>query len=228
VTVVELGNVRPVETVGGLYHSTSGPVVPEVAREMNPLLAHTTTIVLPDGHDPARAAAEVALLWPSHSTDGAGWVRASDAEVDEELRDLFGLKPIVGPTMLLTNAGLDFFAKQAAGAASATAVAKWIALTANATAAGATDTTLTAEIVTGGGGLIRAAGTYAHTAAATTYTVSNTFAANGSDALPVTLAKVGAFDAASVGNMVFETLLSATATLSASGDSLALTWTITL
>jgi hypothetical protein len=130
--------------------------------------------------------------------------------------------------MLKTNAGNDFQAKQMAGAASATAVAKWMALTANATAAAAGDTTLTGEITTGGGGLIRAAGAYAHTAGTNTYTISNTFTANGSDSLPVTIAKIGIFDAASVGNLVFTTLLSATATLSASGDALTVTDTVTM
>ena len=54
------------------------------------------------------------------------------------------------------------------------------------------------------------------------------FTANGSDALPVTIAKRGIFDAASAGNLVFETLVSPTATLSASGDSLTLTDTISM
>lgn len=129
---------------------------------------------------------------------------------------------------MLTNAGRDFIAKQMAGAASATAVAKWVALTANATAPGAGDTTLTAEIATGGGGLIRQAGVYAHTGGTATYTITTTFTANGSDSLPVTIAKRGLFDASSAGNMVYETLLSATATLSASGDSLTLTDTVTI
>ena len=129
---------------------------------------------------------------------------------------------------MLTNAGRDFIAKQMAGSASATAVAKWVALTANATAPSASNTTLTAEITTGGGGLIRQAGVYAHTASTATYTITTTFTANGSDSLPVTIAKRGMFDAASSGNMVYETLLSSTATLSASGDSLTLTDTITI
>lgn len=130
--------------------------------------------------------------------------------------------------MLKTNAGNDFQAAQMAGAASATAVAKWVALTANTTAPAAGDTTLTAEITTGGGGLIRKVGTYAHTTGAASYTITTTFTANGSDSLPVTIGKRGHFDAASAGNMVFETLVSPTATLSASGDALTLTDTISL
>lgn len=131
---------------------------------------------------------------------------------------------------LKTNAGYDFEAKQMADSsnASATAVAKYMALTANSSAAAAGDTTLTAEITTAGGGLLRAAATYAHTAAANTYTLTKTFTANGSDALPVTIAKIGVFDASSSGNMPFETLLSSTATLSASGDQVTITQTVTM
>jgi len=129
---------------------------------------------------------------------------------------------------LKTNAGNDFQAAQMAGAASATAVAKWVALTANTTAPAAGDTTLTGEITTAGGGLIRKAGTYAHTTGAASYTITTVFTANGTDALPVTIGKRGIFDAASAGNMVFETLVSPTATLSASGDQLTLTDTISM
>ncbi len=127
-----------------------------------------------------------------------------------------------------TQGGTDFQAAQMAGSASATAVAKWMGLTANSAAPAAGDTTLTGEIATAGGGLVRAAGAYAHTAGTNTYTVTNTFTANGSDALPVTVAKIGVFTAASAGTLVFETLLSATATLSASGDQLTVTQTVTL
>jgi hypothetical protein len=129
---------------------------------------------------------------------------------------------------LKTNAGHDFQAKQMAGAASATAVAKWMALTANSTAPAAGDTSLTGEITTAGGGLVRVAATYAHTAGTNTYTLTNTFTANGSDSLPVTLAKIGVFDAASSGNMPFTTLLSATATLAVSGDQVTITQTVTM
>lgn len=104
----------------------------------------------------------------------------------------------------------------------------WMALTANATAAGAGDTTLTAEITTGGGGLIRKICPYAHTAGAASYTLTPVFTANGSDTLPVTIAKMGVFDAQNGGRMLFETLVSPTATLSASGDALTLTETVSM
>lgn len=129
---------------------------------------------------------------------------------------------------LKTNAGNDFQAKQMAGAASATAVAKWMALTATATAPSATDTVLTGEITTGGGGLIRQVAAYAHTASTNTYTLTGTYTANGSDSLPVTIAQMGVFDASSSGNLVFRTLISPTATLSASGDVLTVTQTVTM
>lgn len=127
---------------------------------------------------------------------------------------------------LKTNAGNDVQAAQMAGAASATAVLKWVALTANVTAPAAGDTTLTGEITTAGGGLIRKAGTYAHTTGAASYTITTTFTANGTDSLPVTIGKRGIFDASASGNMGFETLVLPTATLSASGDALTLTDTI--
>lgn len=107
------------------------------------------------------------------------------------------------------------------------AAGNYIALTANSTAPSAGDTTLTAEIATGGGGLIRATGTYAHTTGAATYTLTKTFTANGSDALPVTVAKVGVFNASSAGTLVFESLLSPTAVFSASGDNTTITVTVT-
>lgn len=106
----------------------------------------------------------------------------------------------------------------------------YMALTANATAPAATDTALTAEITTASGGLIRQAATYAHTTGANTYTLTGTFTANGSDSLPVTIAKIGTFDTltGATGVMLHETLLSTTATLSASGDQLTVTQTVTM
>lgn len=127
-----------------------------------------------------------------------------------------------------TNAGNDFAAKQLGGAASATAVAKWMAITANATAPAAGDTTLTGEITTAGGGLVRQVAVFAHTTSAANYTLTGTFTGNGSDSYPVTINKRGVFDAASAGNLVFETLLSSAATLNASGDSLVVTDTVSI
>lgn len=131
---------------------------------------------------------------------------------------------------MITNAGKDFVAKQLGGAASATAVGKWVGITANATAPAAGDTTLTGEITTAGGGLIRQAGIYAHTNGTASYTITSTFTANASDALPVTIAKRGIFDQLAIGGaLIFESLLTpSTAVLSAINDSLTLTDTVSV
>lgn len=110
------------------------------------------------------------------------------------------------------------------------APAMFMALTANATAPSGSDTSLTAEITTAGGGLIRKLATYAHTPGAASYSLAATFTGNGSDAYPVTVAKMGIFNSivAATGLMQFETLLSpSTATLSASGDQVTVTDSVT-
>jgi hypothetical protein len=105
--------------------------------------------------------------------------------------------------------------------------APFMALTANATAPAGSDTTLAGEITTAGGGLIRKLATYAHTSGAASYTLTGVFTANGSDSLPVTVAKMGGFNSLTGGTMAFETLLNATATLTVSGDQLTTTQTVT-
>lgn len=132
--------------------------------------------------------------------------------------------------LLKTNGGSDFQYNQMAGTASATAVGKWVGITTNATAPAASDTTLTSEIATAGGGLIRKVSTPAHTTGVASYTLTTVFTVNGSDTgLPVTIAKRGIFDQLAVGGtMIFETLVSPTAVLSAIGDNLTLTDTISM
>lgn len=130
--------------------------------------------------------------------------------------------------MAKTTVGVDALLAQACGTAAQPAAFNYMALTANATAPSPGNTTLTAEITTGGGGLIRAQAAYAHTNGTSTATLTKTFTSNGSDSLPVTIAKIGIFNAASVGTMGFETLLSSTATLTTSGDALTVTDTVTL
>jgi hypothetical protein len=130
---------------------------------------------------------------------------------------------------MLHNAGKDFVASALGDrSGSRAAVADYIALTANTTSPSAGDTTLTGEITTSGGGLVRAQATYAHTTSTSTYTLTKTFTANGSDALPVTVGKIGVFNASSGGTMAWSSLLSPTATLSSSGDALTITETITV
>ena len=101
--------------------------------------------------------------------------------------------------------------------------AAWIALTTDATAPAATDTTLATELTTLG--FSRAVGTYAHTAAATTYTLTKLFTATGT----ATINKSAIFGAATSANgvMPFESAVTSPPTL-ISGDTLTMTATITI
>jgi hypothetical protein len=104
------------------------------------------------------------------------------------------------------------------------APARYIALTENASAASASDTALTGEITTGGCG--RALGTYAHTLGANTLTLTKTFSV--SSTFPA-IHKAGLFQVSTASSSLlsFETVLNADANV-ISGDSLQVTWTITL
>ena len=123
---------------------------------------------------------------------------------------------------LRTTVGADWQADSMGKSATRPAVADYIALTTNATAPAAGDTTLTGEIATGG--LARALGTYSHTNGTTSYKISFTFTAT---ATHTAVAKAGLFNASTAGTMAFETMLSSTATL-ASGDTLTIEWTINI
>lgn len=105
------------------------------------------------------------------------------------------------------------------------AALRFVALSTNASAASATDTTLASEVTTNSLG--RALGTYAHTFGASTLTLAKTWTASGTTS---GIHKAGAFTcltSAGADPMIYETVLNADATL-ASGDQLALTWTFTL
>jgi len=129
---------------------------------------------------------------------------------------------------MLTDAGRDLIASAVFNTSTQPAAANYMALTANSAAVNASDTSLTGEITTGGGGLIRKQGVYAHTGGTATATITATFTANGSDSVPVTIAKYGLFNAASSGTMAYSKVLTTTATISASGDALTLTATFTI
>jgi len=129
---------------------------------------------------------------------------------------------------MIVNGGKDLMFAASFGTSAQPAAANYMAVTANSTSPSASDTTLTGEITTAGGGLVRAQATYAHTNGTSTATLTKTFTANGSDSLPVTLAKIGVFNASSSGTMAIETLLKATATLTTSGDNVTITDTITI
>lgn len=127
---------------------------------------------------------------------------------------------------LRTNVGADFQANTM-GATSGSGIgtsgfapANWIALTANAGAPAAGDTTLTGELA---GTLARAQAAFSHTTSAASYSLSKTFTSDQT----VVVAKIGVFNASSAGTMVFETLLNATASL-VSGDQLTVTETVSM
>ena len=170
---------------------------------------------------------EVEQLLAVHSGGEApSYVTSEDEEFAKALAKHFDC-PVGEPTNLLTNAGRDALHAQHLSTAAQPAAFNYMAVSANSTAASAANTTLPGEITTAGGGLLRAQATYAHTAGTNTTTLTKTFTANGSDALPVTIAKIGVLNASSAGTLGYETLLNATATLSAVGDNVAVTETVT-
>lgn len=101
---------------------------------------------------------------------------------------------------------------------------RYMALTENASAASASNATLTGEITTGGCG--RAICTFAHTASTSTYTLTKAFSVTAS--FPA-IHRMGLFfhSTASTGPMVFETVLNADANV-VNGDTLTVTETVTL
>lgn len=128
---------------------------------------------------------------------------------------------------LRTDAGKDFQSRVMGDTASTGTgsyqSATYIALTENATAPAAGDTTLASELT--GEGLARAQAVYAHTAGASTYTETKTF--TKTSGATRTIAKAGLFNDAAAGTLVFETLLPSVAVLE-TNDTLTITWTITI
>lgn len=103
---------------------------------------------------------------------------------------------------------------------------RFIGLTTDTGAPAAGDTTLTTERTANG--LQRALGLYAHTGAATSLTLSKTFTYDGG-AGSLVIHKAGLFNVltnAAGGILGAETALSADATVTANGDAIALTWTV--
>lgn len=127
---------------------------------------------------------------------------------------------------LLTNGGRDQMHSQCYNETNATNTergAAQIAVSADSGAPSASDTTLTGEIASGG--LSRAeATTNTHTAGTNTSTLAKTFTAT---ATHTAVHKSATFDAASSGIMYHAAAFSADATLQ-SGDTLTVTWTLTL
>lgn len=124
---------------------------------------------------------------------------------------------------LLTNAGRDFIHNQAYTNTSAgTRGSGYVAVTTDAGAPDAADTTLASEITTGGLGRADA-DTKTHTTGTNVTTIEHTYTASATHTAVV---KSGLFNAASSGIMTHENTFT-TVTLQ-SNDTLRVTWTLTL
>ena len=154
------------------------------------------------------------------------WVSSEHKDFEQAISQYYKC-PVGEPTALLTSAGRDALHAQHMTTGAQPASFNYIALTASTTAPAPTDTTLTGEITTAGGGLLRAQATYAHTTGTNVTTLTKTFTANGSDVLPVTIAQIGVFNASTSGTLGYHTALSSTATLNVSGDNATITETVT-
>lgn len=104
--------------------------------------------------------------------------------------------------------------------------AAWIAVSADTAEPKPENESLKGEIKTEEGGLIRALATF-HYIGGKEYEVKVTFTANVHDSTPVTLAKIGIFNAHNGGILMFESLLTATAEIKESGDAVTITDVIT-
>lgn len=119
---------------------------------------------------------------------------------------------------LRTTAGGDWQSSVMGNTAAPPATCNYIALSNDAGAPAAGDTTVTAEIAANG--LSRAQGTYAHTNGTASYTVQKVFTATGTQASQ----KAGLLNASSSGTLCFENTY--TQVTVNNGDTLTVTWTI--
>lgn len=128
-----------------------------------------------------------------------------------------------------TNAGTDFQASvlanaNATGAGTGTQrPADYMALSEDATAPAAGDTVLAGELTLSGLGRAQAA--YAHTNGTAVYTLAKTY--TSADATTRTIRKIGVFNAATGGTMVFESLTPSPPVI-VSADTLTITETVSL
>jgi hypothetical protein len=106
----------------------------------------------------------------------------------------------------------------------------YMAITTDSTSPAATDTSLASEIVAAGSGCLRKQATFAHTTGVASYSLATTYTYTATDQTfgSRAIAKMGVFNTLSgaTGRMQFETLVSPTATLTATGDQLTITDTI--
>lgn len=144
---------------------------------------------------------------------GPNMVHALIIHPDGSIEDL-GVTP-----NLITDAGVDALAT----AHQSTAFrADYMAVSNNATAPSASDTTLTGELSSNG--FNRAQATYAHTNGTSTLTLTKSWTATGTVS---GIHKMGLFSASSGGTLVYETAFSTDANVTAD-DTLEVTDTITI
>lgn len=108
----------------------------------------------------------------------------------------------------------------------------YMALTTDTASPSASDTSLPSEITAAGSGCLRKLATYAHTTGVASYSLAATFTYTSTDQTfgSRALAKIGIFNTLTpaTGRMQFETLLAQTATLTATGDAVTITDTVSL
>jgi len=181
-----------------------------------------------DNHRHAIGVLELEQVLATHASGAAPtWVDSDDAEFAAAVAKHFDCH-LGEPTALLVNAGRDALHDQHVGTSAQPAAFTYMALSESTVAPDAASTTLPGEITTAGGGLLRALGTYAHTAGTNTSTLTKTFTGNASDTYPKVIQKLGVLNAASAGTLGYETLLNASATLNISGDSVSITETLSI
>lgn len=173
------------------------------------------------------------LVFADHSAGVAPmWVSVPDnLDLQAALARHFGCAE-GEPTNVLTEAGRDRLHEQHLKSSGQPVGHEYGALSASEATPAASDTTLAGEITTASGGLIRKKMTFAHTAGTNTSTLIETWTANGSDSLPVTIRLWANFNLAkqsegSGKGMGEEDKLTTSATLSTSGDSITVTFTFT-
>ena len=110
--------------------------------------------------------------------------------------------------------------------------AAWVAVSANSTEPKPANTTLAGELGVGHVenseyGLVRKLAEFKQIGETNQYEIKVTFTAKSKDSLPVTLAKIGIFNAQNGGIMMFESLLTATAEIKSEGDSVTISDVVT-
>ena len=128
---------------------------------------------------------------------------------------------------MIHTAGYQHISNCAFNLSTQPAPAKYMALTTDNTAPAAGDTSLASEITANSGLARTVVGTLSYNSGTKVTTLANTFTA-AATGLPITVKKFGVFNASSAGTMVTSDVFSADAVMSASGDQLTVTKTITM